>query len=323
MSLTVKIGTTTLECVREVGRSRRLSRDSFVENDGEGAPFTSWTVTGYVRGSATEIVVDQANLEDALANEGDSLVEIIDNNGNQITSFQGRVTEINWQPYHTGPLAFYDITIESDSRSNPFAGAIVIGSLTLDSPCPAFVETYKVVNEDDPMSKTYSRSFRLTGRKVSDPAGVETFIATLENAVTSGASNGYFTLTTPMGVFNARATGMEINRPEETDTQAPVTFTIDIETKADYSLESFNLPHSQISVAGIIWDVVTSFSHNVTRVQVGTTSTYRITSESMRGDSHRQSAPVHCVDQREPEHDSCTEHERRNGQETASHRRKH
>ena len=278
----VQIGSVELDCVREVTRERSIARDSYIAADGEGAPARTWNIAGHILGSPTGIVQEQSNLEDSVAGEGDTTIRIVDHAGSVLAQFDGRVTQVSWRPYSTGPISFYEMTVETESQSNPFAGEVNLGGFVLNDPTPSIVEQYRVVNDDDPMDTAHSRTFRVRGRKRSDPAGVETFIDALENAVTAGAgSTGYFTLVTSTGSFEVRCTNLEISRPEEIDAQGAVTYSLDLESRPDYSLESFNLPHPNVNVGGITWDVVQSFSHAIGRVQKGTSAIYRITSESM------------------------------------------
>lgn len=279
--LKIKVGTTTLHRVREIARTRGLARDAYVTPGGQGAKSQRWTITGYIISTPAGIVLDQDTLEDALAAEGEATIAIVNHAGTTITSFPGRVSDISWRTYGTGPIAFYTITVETNAKSNPFSGTVMIGTATLDNPIPAVIEQYRVVNEDDPMDTTHSRTFRVQGRYMSDPAGVQAFMEALEDALTTGSTNGYFTFTTQMGTFEARARQFEISRPEQVQTQAAITYSIDLETRPDYSLDSFSLPHEPVSVGGITWDVLNSFSHSIDRVQKATSAIYRISSESL------------------------------------------
>lgn len=290
----VSIGNISLANVKHVQPGTSLARDSFVNAAGAGAPAQSIEIRGFILGTPNSLLAQKTSLEASLValGETDLVVE-------SLGTIPGRVEAVRWEAYTTGPLWVYTITFGSRAKSNPFAGTVSIGSLALDNPTPYVTEEYRVVSDDDKMDTVHSRVFRLQGRFMGTPSDIEDFLDDLQDAVTTPPT-GYFTLTTPMGTFQARARDLQIQRPDQTDTQRPVTYSLALETRADYSLEQFNLPHEQVAVGGITWDVVGSFNHSVSRVRKGTTNAYVVKDESINWSLKKYFASVASADAFKP-----------------------
>lgn len=271
----VLIGNVPLPYVQHVQKSAGWARDAYVTGAGKGVQEDTYDIRGYILGSGTTFFTQQKTLEDALAALGETTVTI-----GALTPFDGRVSAIEWEPYHCGPLLIYTIKVIPKAKSNPFAGLIEIGTLILDNPTPALTEQYRVVSEDEKMSATFSRIFRIQGRFMGTPTEVQNFIEDLEQEVT-GSPDGYFAFTTPMGAYEAKAREFNVERPEQIETAKAVTYQITVETRADYSLEFFNLPHDGLNIGGLGFDVLNSFSHSVDRVRKGTGATFKVTGESI------------------------------------------
>jgi hypothetical protein len=273
--ISVKIGSVSLQRVKEVQKSASFTRDAYVTAGGAGVQQNTWDIRGFIFGSGTDFFVQQKAFEDALAATGESDITI----GN-LTPFLGRVTEVTWEPYHTGPMLFYTVKVAPLAKSNPFAGIVQLGSLLLNNPVPSVTEQYKTVSEDERMSPVASRAFRIQGRFMGTPGAVQAFLDSLEAEIT-GSPDGFFALTTPMGAYTARCREAGVERPEQTDTGKAVTYSLNVETRPDYSLETYSLPHQAINVAGVGFDVLNSLSHSIDRVQKGTGPFYKITGESL------------------------------------------
>lgn len=271
----VTLGGIPLVNVKHVQPGTSLARDAFINAAGAGAPAQTVEIRGFILGTPNSLLAQKTAMETSLValGECDLVVE-------SLGTIPGRVEAVRWEAYTTGPLWVYTISFGPRSKGNPFSGAVAVGALTLNNPTPYVTEEFRTVSDDDKMDTVHSRVFRLQGRFMGTPAGIETFLGSLRDAVTTPAT-GYFTLTTPMGTFQARAKDLQIQRPEQIDTQRPVTYSVTLETRADYTLESFNLPHQQVNVGGIIWDAVGSFNHSVTRVRKGTSNIYVLKDESI------------------------------------------
>lgn len=273
--ISVTIGSVTLSRVRHVQPARTLARDAFLAA-GAGVSSQSVEVRGFILGTPASLLAQKTALEDALAALGDTTLTV-----QYMGPIEGRVESVQWEAYTSGPIWVYTVRFGPKAKGNPFAGTVSVGALTLNNPVPSCTEQFKAPNEDDRMDVTHSRSFRLQGRYMDSPANIETFLATLRDALTT-PSGGYFTLVTPMGSFSARARDFQVDRPEQIEAQRAVTYTVQLETKPDFTLETFGLPHEAVSVGGITWDVLSSFSHSIDRARKGATgSAHVIKSESM------------------------------------------
>lgn len=274
--LTVKIGTVTLNYVQAAQPTTEAAANSFISAAGKGALSKTWNIDGYILAFDGALMSQKEALETSLIDQGDCALNI--DNGK--VTFQGRVARINWSAYHTGPIWTYSIEFVPESKSNPFIGTVQVGSTVLANPTPALTEKYKTVTDDDPISAIYSRTFELSGRYIGTKAQIESFYDALEAEITT-PTDGYFTFTTPMGIYQARCIAFDVQRPEAIEIQQPVTWTMTVETKRDYSIEQYQMGHTPVNIAGITFDILNSFSHTIERIQIGTTSTFKIDSESM------------------------------------------
>ena len=283
MSFTVTFGSTTLTGVKSVAPGVTLNPERV---DGG---------SGYLSESRREINIRgllfvknhggtrQGTLsalktfEDALRAEGTASL-IVPGYG---TFTDSRVTAINVTEFSNGPILEYDVVVITKATNIHTDTATQIAgdnyTLTFDL-LPAIDDSW---SRQDPniavavQTLSNSRTWNIRGTFGGSAAELATFRTLVENT----ASDTNLQLTTATGAYSVKIDNFRFGTPSIVEIDGSVEYEIQVVAEDDFSLENHNLSHTGGTYAGVAFDVITGYSHNIGYQNIG--GNYQILSETL------------------------------------------
>jgi len=264
-TIPVKFGGDEFPNVTSVAPADSLSTEILIDAASlRGMRTRRISIAGFVKKPPKlEMLKRQRDLVELMAAKGNALVEYPG-----CASFTGRIVDITWEDWAGGPVARYRVEIAGEV-DNPFAAGVTVapigGSLppiTLDNPSPAVGDAFERPSDDDRPSASLGKRITVSGLLAGTPAESAAAQAALKALLTDQDS---YTVTISSGAYVARVQSFTFDSPGERDGSAPRTYQIEFSTLTDFTLEEESLRGGPFTIAGITFDVATSFSHNIGR----------------------------------------------------------
>jgi len=286
MGISVVFGTKTLPNVKSIQKGSTLPPELINDVSGaksvkqiqiivQGMIFTP--DRGYGSRAAASAIGTYETLESDLRNQATASLMI----GSSITISSVRLVEIEFQEYRGNPVLFYSATFATPI-TNPFSESVTLqdgSGTTTFNPRPAVEDSYE---RQDPViswvtqGATAGKSIKLSGilqGTISEVSNAE------DDIVSRCTTSATMTLVIPSGTYTVKCVSFSFGTPIETETTASKTYSIEFITEKNYSIESENLPDTPLSIGGIMFTKVTSWSSNIS--WVNNNGTFSIESEGL------------------------------------------
>ena len=277
----VKFGTEELPNVTSIQLSSSFG--SVVDQaTGKAFRFRRIVVSGFVRKRGRDaLAVLQKDTENTFAGLGPSTFSYPG-----IDAIEAKMVDWEWEDWAGNPIIRYTATFETEV-SNPFSRTVSVvqvanaGSKTFD-PSPAVSDSFANSDPIDELpSATKDKKISLKGALEGTTAEVDAEEVALRDLL---VGDEFFTVTIPSGAYVCKVSGFTFDTPSDRDGEdATKDYSIDFVTLPDFTLEARALQGGSLSVAGITFDVASSFSHSIQRDNAG-----GITSETLNVSGKKQ-----------------------------------
>lgn len=269
MGLSVVFGTKTLPNVKSIQKSSDLPPE--ILNDyanSKSLKQIQITVNGMIftssRGFGSSQIISALSvyetLETDLRDQGTATLVI-----GSISISNVRLINVQFQEYKGNPVIFYSASFATPI-SNPFFETVTLqdsGGTTTFGPTPSVSDEFE---RQDPVISwssqgvTSGKRIKLKGQLLGTISEISSKEDEIKSRCTAYAT---MTLTIPTGAYTVKCVNFKFSTPESLDVTARKEYEIDFITEKNYSIESENLPDTPVSIGGLIFSKLTSWSSSV------------------------------------------------------------